>query len=201
MLARTLSQLLLVLVLTACGEHTDVPAKASVFKSTDITGIDWGSDFRLTDPQGQQRSLAAFKGDAVMLYFGYTHCPDMCPTTLAQMTQVRARQGADANRVQGLFVTVDPERDSGDVLASYVKAFDPTFLGLRADPATTAAMVKDFKVYVSHGKADAQGNYTVDHMGGIYVFDTRGRLRLLMTRGTGLDVMASDVATLLKENA
>ncbi len=201
MLARIVSASLMVLSLAACGDRAVAPAKASVFKSTDITGIGWGGDFHLTDPQGQPRNLADFKGKAVMLYFGYTHCPDMCPTTLAQMAQVRAKQGADANRVQGLFVTVDPERDSGDVLARYVKAFDPSFLGLRADPSTTAAMAKDFKVYVSHGKADAQGNYTVDHMGGIYVFDTRGRLRLLMTPGTGVDVMASDVATLLKENA
>ncbi len=117
------------------------------------------------------------------------------------MAQVRARQGAQADHVQRLFVTIDPERDSGDVLARYVKAFDPSFVGLRADPTTTAALAKEFKVYFSHGKADAQGNYSVDHMNGFYVFDPKGRLRLLMMPGSDLDAMAKDVSTLLKENA
>ncbi|MDQ2735921.1 MAG: SCO family protein [Pseudomonadota bacterium] len=199
--SKALLAFLLVFALGACGDHAAAPAKASVFKSTDITGIGWGVDFHLTDQTGQPRNLADFKGKAVMLYFGYTHCPDMCPTALSQMAQVRARQGAEADHVQGLFVTIDPERDSGDVLARYVKAFDPSFLGLRADPATTAALAKEFKVYFSHGKVDAQGNYPVEHMGGVFVFDPRGRLRLLMMPGTDLGAMANDVSTLLKENA
>ena len=192
MLQRAALAFLLVLLLAACGDHAAAPTKASVFTSTDITGIGWGGDFHLTDQTGQPRSLADFKGKAVMLYFGYTHCPDMCPTTLAQMAQVRARQGAQADHVQGLFVTIDPERDSSDVLARYVKAFDRSFFGLRAEPPTIAAL--------SLGKADAQGNYSVDHMGGVFVFDPKGRLRLLMMPGSDLDAMATDVSTLLKEN-
>ena len=111
------------------------------------------------------------------------------------------RQGAEADRVQGFFVTINPERDSSDVLARYVKAFDPSFLGLRADPTTTEALAKEFKVYFSHGNADPRGNYPVDHMGGVFVFDPKGRLRLLMMPATDLDTMTNDVSTLLKENA
>ena len=158
MLQRAAAVFLLVFSLAACGDRAAAPAKPSPFKSTDITGIGWGGDFHLNDQTGQPRSLADFKGKVVMLYFGYTHCPDMCPTTLARMAQVRARQGAEAEDVQGLFVTIDPERDSSDVLARYVRAFDPSFLGLRADPTTTTALAKEFKIYFNHGKANAQGN-------------------------------------------
>ncbi len=126
MLQRAAPAFLLVPSLAACADHAAVPNKASVIKSTDITGIGWGGDFHLTDQTVQHRRLADFKGNTVMLYFGYTHCPDMSPTTLAWMAQVRARQAAKAGRVQGLFVTIDPERDSSDVLARYVKAFAPT---------------------------------------------------------------------------
>ncbi len=203
MISRAFPSLLLAfalaVTLVACGDRSAAPAAPSAFKSTDITGVGWGHDFDLVDQASRSRRLADFKGKVVMLYFGYTHCPDMCPTTLAQMAQVRARQGVNAGRVQGLFVTVDPERDSRDVLAGYVKAFDPSFLGLRTDAAKTAALVKDFKAYAHYEKADLQGNYTVSHMGGIYVFDTHGRLRLLMMPGTSLDGMAGDIATLLKE--
>ncbi len=199
MLQRAALAFLLVLSLGACGDHAAAPAKASVFTSTDITGIGWGGDFHLVDQRGGARSLADFKGKVVMLFFGYTHCPDMCPTTLAQMAQVRTKLGADASRVQGLFVTIDPERDTPEVLAKYVAAFDPSFLGLRSDAAATAALAKEFKVYFSANKADPNGHYTVDHMGAVYVFDPAGRLRLLMTAGTPVDAMAADVATLLGE--
>lgn len=199
-LPRPLASALLVLALAACGDRI-APSWPPVFKSTDITGVGWGSDFRLVDQRGKPRQLSDFRGNAVLLYFGYTHCPDMCPTALARMAQIRARQRELADRVQGVFVTIDPERDTAEVLDAYVKAFDSSFVGLRADPATTAALAREFKVFVEHGKADAAGNYPVDHMGGIYVFDTKGRLRLLMMPDTTLDAAASDVATLLKENS
>ena len=184
--------------LLACGQRPEPAPQTSPFTATDITGADWGRDFRLTDHNGRPRTLADFKGKVVMLYFGYTHCPDMCPTALARVAQVRSKLGDEGNRLQGLFATVDPERDTPDVLAQYVPAFDPSFLGLYGDAATTAALAKDFKTYFGAQKADEQGNYTVDHSGGIYVFDPSGRLRLMMRPGAGVDAMTADVAVLLK---
>ena len=200
MIGKAFVPVVLSLALVACGDRASpAPPPASPFMSTDITGVDWGRDFHLTDHHGKPRSIADFKGQVVMLFFGYTHCPDVCPTTLAHMAQVRGKLGEDGRRVQGLFVTVDPRRDTPQLLAQYVPAFDASFLGLYGDEATTAALAKDFKVFYSAQKADAKGQYTVDHSGGIYVFDTRERLRLMMRPGTGVDVMAADVALLLKE--
>lgn len=133
-----------------------------------------------------------------MLFFGYTHCPDLCPTALAEMAQVRAQLGADGSRVQGLFVTVDPKRDTPQLLAQYAPAFDPSFLGLWADEKATAAAAAEFKFFFDPQKPDARGNYTIDHTSAIYVFDPKGRLRLLMRPGMGVDAMAADVARLLK---
>ncbi|WP_454728083.1 MULTISPECIES: SCO family protein [Cupriavidus] len=198
MIARALAPLMLALALTACGDRGGPQSPPSPFRSTDISGVDWGRDFHLTDHNGRPRSLADFRGKVVMLFFGYTHCPDVCPTTMADMAGVRAKLGEDGRRVQGLFVTVDPRRDTPRVLAQYVPAFDPSFLGLYGDENTTAALAREFKIFYGAQKADAQGNYTVDHSGGIYVFDPTGRLRLLMRPGTGVDSMAADVASLLK---
>ena len=186
------------LTLLACDQRPESSPQASPFTATDITGAAWGRDFHLTDHNGRPRTLADFKGKAVMVYFGYTHCPDMCPTALAAMAQVRSKLGDESDRVQGLFVTVDPERDTPQVLAQYVPAFDSSFLGLYGDEATTAALAKDFKTYFGAQKADEQGNYTVDHSGGIYVFDPTGRLRLMMRPGAGVDAMTADLAVLLK---
>lgn len=191
------SALTLTLLLAACGDRGS--GAASPFTSTDITGVEWGRDFHLTDHNGVPRRLADFKGKAVMLFFGYIHCPDMCPTTLADMAAVVKQLGADGERVQGLFVTVDPRRDTPQVLAQFVPAFHPRFLGLYADEGTTAALAKDFKIYYSAQPADAQGNYTVDHNGGVFVFDPRGRLRLFMGGQRSVAAMAADVALLLKE--
>ncbi len=197
-IAKTLVPLVLALTLVACDDHTGSQSPPSPFTSTDITGVGWGRDFHLTDQNGKPRSIADFKGQVVMLFFGYTHCPDLCPTTLTEMAQVRAKLGGDGRRVQGLFVTLDPKRDTPQVLAQYVPAFDPSFLGLYGDEQATAAVAKEFKIFYSVQKADAQGNYTVDHSDVIYVFDTRGRLRLMMRSGTAIDAMVADVALLLK---
>lgn len=199
MIARALVPVLLALTLVACSDRAGPPSAPSPFKSTDITAVDWGRDFHLTDHNGKPRSIADFKGKVVMLFFGYTHCPDLCPTTMAEMAQVRSKLGEDGRRVQGLFVTVDPQRDTPQVLAQYVPAFDPSFLGLYGDENATAALAREFRFFYSAQKADAQGNYTVDHGGGIYVFDPQGRLHLLMRPGTGIDAMADDIALLLKE--
>ena len=184
-----------VLLLAACG-RSDTKEK---FQASDITGVTWGRDFHLVDPAGAPRSLADYRGKVVMLFFGYTHCPDVCPTTLAKMAQVVDRLGADGQRVQGLFVTVDPERDTRAVLARYVPAFHRSFVGLSADKATTAAMAKDFKVFYEAQKADDRGFYTVDHTSGIFVFDTHGRLRVFMGANVWVDAMVHDLKLLLNE--
>jgi protein SCO1/2 len=191
-----MSALALALLLAACGDRSGA---ASPFTSTDITEVDWGRDFHLTDHNGVPRRLADFKGKAVMLFFGYIHCPDICPTTLADMAAVVKQLGADGERVQGLFVTVDPRRDTPQVLAQFVPAFHPRFLGLYADEGTTASLAKDFKIYYRAQPADAQGNYTVDHNGGIFVFDPRGRLRLFVGGQRSVAAVAADVALLLKQ--
>ena len=201
MMLKALVSAALCSTLLACGQRSEPAPPApstSPFTAVDITGADWGRDFQLTDHNGRPRALADFKGKVVLLYFGYTHCPDMCPTALAAMAQVRSKLGDAGERVQGLFVTVDPERDTPQVLAQYVPAFDPGFLGLYGDEATTAALAKDFKTYFGAQKADAQGDYTVDHSGGVYVFDPSGRLRLMLRPGADVDAMAADVAILLK---
>ncbi|TBR76562.1 MAG: SCO family protein, partial [Burkholderiaceae bacterium] len=143
--AKALVPVVLALTLVSCGDHTGSQSPPSPFTSTDITGVGWGRDFHLTDHNGKPRSIADFKGQVVMLFFGYTHCPDLCPTTLTEMAQVRAKLGKDGRRVQGLFVTLDPKRDTPQVLAQYVPAFDPSFLGLYGDEQATAALAKEFK--------------------------------------------------------
>jgi len=194
-IARGVLSVVLALVLVACDNHASSPR----FASSDITGVRWGRDFHLLDHTGKPRSIADFKGKVVMLFFGYTHCPDQCPTTMAEMAGVRSKLGEDGRRVQGLFVTVDPRRDTPQVLAQYVSAFDPSFLGLYGDENTTAAVASEFKFYYRVQKTDAQGNYSVDHGSVIYVFDPTGHLRLLISPGTSVDAMAADVRLLLKE--
>lgn len=196
MIARSLATVALAALLAACGQSATPPAP--VFAATDITGVPWGHELQLTDHQGRPRKLSDFEGKAVMLFFGYTHCPDVCPTALSEMARVRAQQGADAERVQGLFVTIDPQRDTPQLLARYVPAFDPTFLGLSGDEKATAGAAAEFKIFFARQNPDARGNYTVDHSGAIFVFDPQGRLRLLMRPGMSVDAMAADVARLLK---
>lgn len=166
------------------------------FKNTDITGADYGKDFTLTDHTGKKRALADFRGKVVVVFFGYTHCPDVCPTTLADLRVAREQLGEDRKRVQVLFVTVDPERDTRELLANYVPAFDPSFLGLYGDPAATARVAKEFKVFYQKVPGKTPDNYTVDHTAGSYVFDPQGRLRLLVRPGNVPNLVA-DLKTLL----
>lgn len=198
---RVISGIALCLTLVACGERADTPPQASSFNSIDLAGVPWGHDFRLTDQSGKPHSIADFRGKVVMLFFGYLNCPDMCPTSVAEMAQIRARMGVDRERVQGLFVTIDPKRDKPDVLAQYLSSFDPTFIGLSGDEASTAAAASEFKVFFAAQKPGPQGNYTVDHSGGIYVFDPRGRLRLMLRPGESVESKTADVEKLLKEPA
>src|SRR5688572_8288158 len=165
------------------------------FKSTDITGADYGKEIALTDHTGKARTLADFRGKAVVVNFGFTHCPDVCPTTLADIAGAVKKLGKDADRVQVLFVTVDPERDTKEVLSKYVTAFDPRFLGLYGDPAATQRAAKEFKVY--YEKRKTGGTYSVDHSGQTYVIDPQGRLRLFVRHDRIAADLPADLKTLL----
>jgi protein SCO1/2 len=179
------------LALAAC------QGEAPKFRSTDITGVDYGKTLELTDHHGKLRRLEDFRGKAVVLFFGYTHCPDVCPTTLADMAQVLRQLGKDAERVQVLFVTVDPERDTPEALARYVPAFDPRFLGLRGDLEATRRVAKEFKIYFEKRLGKTPGEYAVDHSAQSYVIDPQGRLRLFLRHGRIAEDLGPDLRTLL----
>ena len=183
------------LALTACSPSAPLES----FKSTDITGAGYGRDFALTDHTGAARTLADFRGKVVTLFFGFTQCPDICPTNLTTMAEVMRQLGADADRVQVLFVTVDPERDTQALLSDYVPIFDPRFLGLYGDAAQTDAVAKEFKIFYAKSGDTSGPNYTVDHSTGTYVIDTQGRLRLYVKHGASAADIAADIARLLDE--
>lgn len=194
-LYQAISLLALALLLAACSKTEAPPQK---FSAVDIAGAPWGKDFHLTDHHGQARSVADFKGKAVVLFFGYTNCPDMCPMTMYKLATAVQKLGKDAERVQVLFVTLDPKRDTPEILKQYVPAFHPTFLGMIGDEKTIDQTTKEFKVFYKHQKPDANGFYTVDHMGPAFVFDPQGRLRLFISDQHSADVVAEDLRTLLK---
>lgn len=182
--------LCIALLLAGCSEPP-------LFVSTDISTTDWGKDFSLTDHRGQPRRLADFRGKAVVLFFGYTQCPDVCPTTLSTLRDALKLLGEDARRVQVLFVTVDPARDTPQLLAHYVPAFDPSFLGLYADENGIAAVAKEFKVFYAKQPGTTPGSYSIDHSTGSYAFDARGKLRLLLRHGETPGNIAADLKLLL----
>jgi len=169
------------------------------FRAADITGADYGRALSLTDQNGRPRTLADFRGKVVVLFFGYTHCPDVCPTTLAELSTVMKALAAAADRVQVLFVTVDPERDTPEILSRYVAAFDPRFLGLYGDAAATRRAAREFKVFYERHDGDAPGEYTVDHSAGTYIIDPGGRLRLFAGYGKPAADLAHDIRVLLSE--
>ena len=173
-------------------------AAGPAFRSTDITGVEYGRTLELTDHLGKPRRLEDWRGKAVVLFFGFTHCPDVCPTTLADMAQVMRQLGPEAERVQVLFVTVDPERDTQELLAKYVLAFDPRFLGLRGSLDATRAVAKEFKVYFEKRPGETPGAYSVDHSAQSYVIDPEGRLRLFVRHERIAEDLASDLRALLK---
>jgi protein SCO1 len=166
------------------------------FKNTDVTGAAYGKELALTDHTGKTRTLADFRGKAVVVFFGYTRCPDVCPTTLAELKVVKEQLGDDGKRLQVLFVTLDPERDTRKLLASYATAFDPSFLALYGDAAATARVAKEFKVFYQKAPGKTPDSYTVDHSTGSYVFDPEGRLRLFVRSGNVPNLVA-DLKTLL----
>ncbi|MBI4984876.1 MAG: SCO family protein [Rhodocyclales bacterium] len=187
---KRLLALLLGLLLAACSE----PAR---FNATEVTGVPWGKDFALTDHHGKPRRLADFQGKAVVLFFGYTQCPDVCPTTLTAMRDTLKLLGTDAARVQVLFVTLDPARDTPQLLADYVPWFEPTMLGLWADENTTAATASEFKVFYVKRPGAQTGSYSIDHSAASYVFDPQGRLRLTVRHGEAPERIAADLRLLL----
>ena len=175
--------------------------EAPKFRSTDISGADFGKQLALTGHDGKPRALADFRGKVVVLFFGFTHCPDICPTTLADVAAVLKKLGPDAARVQVLFVTLDPERDTPEVLAKYVPAFDASFLGLTGDAAATQRAAKEFKIFYEKRPGSAPGAYTVDHSAQSYVIDTQGRLRLFVRQDRIAVDLGGDLRELLKEKA
>jgi protein SCO1/2 len=179
---------------TACDK---LPGKQASFQNTDVTGLDYAKGFSLTDHTGKPRTLADYKGKVVIVFFGYTQCPDVCPTTMAEMAGVMQKLGPQADQVQVLFITLDPERDTRELLASYVPAFDKRFVGLYGTPEQTAKTAKDFKVFYSKVPGKEPGSYTIDHMAGSYVFDKEGRVRLFIRHGGNADSIVHDVRQLL----
>ena len=175
-----------------CGDKAEAPR----FKLTDVTGAGFGKALNLTDHNGRPRTLADFRGKVVTVFFGFTHCPDVCPTTLAEMAQVMKELGADADQLQVLFVTVDPERDTQKLLAQYVPSFHPGFIGLYGDRDATARAAKEFKIYYNQQPAKS-GSYSVDHSAGTFILDREGRLRLYAQYGQGPAALLHDIRLLL----
>ena len=169
------------------------------FTAIDITGAEYARDFALTDHNGQARTLKDFQGKVVMMFFGYTQCPDVCPTSMVEMAAIKKLLGKDGDRLQGLFVTIDPERDKAEMLKAYMENFDPTFLALLPAPDKLAALAKDYKVYYKKVDGPTPTSYTMDHTAGSYVYDTKGKLRLFTRYGTKPELTAADIQLLLKQ--
>ncbi|MEO8628936.1 MAG: SCO family protein [Betaproteobacteria bacterium] len=182
------------LALAGCGSGS----QSTTFRSTDVTGAEFGKDFQLSDFNGQQRTLADYRGKVLVVFFGYTHCPDVCPTTLTELANAIKKLGADGDKVQVALITADPERDTEAVLKQYLTAFNPGFIGLRGTPEQTEKVAKDFEVLIQKNPGSDAANYTVDHSSGTYIYDPSGRLRLYVSYGQGADVFAHDIGKLLK---
>jgi protein SCO1/2 len=183
---------LAVMALTACS-----PDKPK-FNGIDVTGADYAKGFTLTDHNGQSRSLSDFKGKVVVLFFGYTQCPDVCPTSMNELAEVKRLLGADADKMQGVFVTVDPARDTTELLKAYMGNFDPTFVAFVPTADELPVVAKQFKIYYKKVEGQTPTSYTMDHSAGSYVYDMQGNLRLYSRYGSGATVLAQDIQTLLK---
>jgi protein SCO1/2 len=168
------------------------------FRSIDITGADYARDFKLADHNGQPRTLADFRGKVVVIFFGFAQCPDVCPTAMAELAEIKRLLGADGGKVQGLFVTLDPERDTPEVLKAYMGNFDPAFLALRPTPQELPDLAKHFKIFYKKNEGKTAGSYTLDHTAASYVFDLQGRVRLYTRHGMGPAALAEDLKILLK---
>ncbi len=186
--------------LTGC-DQLGVASSKPVFQGVDLTGAEYARSLNLTDQDGRSRSLGEFKGKIPVVFFGYTQCPDVCPTTLAELAEVKRSLGADGERVQGIFVTVDPERDTAVLLKAYVASFDPSFVALRGSEEQTKAVAKEFKVYFAKVAGKTPESYTMDHTAASFIFDTQGRVRVFSRYGSGATALANDIKLLLAEKS
>ena len=193
-----LLRLCCVLALTAC-EKSQSPKVP--FANTDITGLDYAKGFALTDHNGKPRTLADFKGKVVVVFFGYTQCPDVCPTTLSELAGIKKALGSEAERLQVIFITLDPQRDTPELMAGFVPAFDSSFLGLWGEQAVIDKVAKDFKVFAQKVPSKDSKSYTIDHTAGSYVFDDQGRIRLFVRHGQEGDGLQKDLQRLLAGSA
>jgi len=184
------------LALAGC-DRLSPGSKALTFNSTDITGAEFARRLELPDVDGRPRTLADWKGKVTVVFFGYTQCPDVCPTTMADLAAIRKSLGADGDKLQSVFVTIDPERDTPEILKAYVANFGPGFTALRGTADQTAAAAKEFKVFYAKVPGKEPGSYTMDHSAGSYVFDTNGRIRLFERYGVGPQALAADLKRLL----
>ena len=189
---RFLVAALAALALGACGP--DGPR----FQNADITGASFGRDFTLIDAKGKQRKLSDFRGMAVVVFFGYTQCPDVCPAAMATLAETMRKLGQFSSNVQGIFITLDPERDTPELLSRYVPAFHPSFIGLYGDAAQTESVAKEFKVVYRKVPGTTPETYTVDHSAGMFVFDPKGRLRLFVSHGQSAEALTHDLRELLR---
>ncbi|KAF1048528.1 SCO family protein [Xylophilus sp.] len=188
------------LLLAGCDKvaGTSAPPPKLAFQGVDVTGAEYARNFRLPDQDGRERTLADFKGKAVVVFFGFTQCPDVCPTTMVELADIKRQLGADGDRLQVLFITVDPERDTPEVLKAYVGNFDPSFVALRpASPEQLAAVAKDYKVYYKKVEGKTPSSYTMDHSAGSYLYDPQGRLRVYERYGAGGQALLGDLKALL----
>ncbi|MFT7774956.1 SCO family protein [Roseateles sp.] len=184
------------LPLAACQKSApDKPA----FKGIELTGAEYARQLNLTDQDGRARSLADFKGKVLVVFFGYTQCPDVCPTTMAEVAEVKRSLGDDGDKVQGVFVTIDPERDTGQLLKAYMASFDPSFVALRGSAEQTQAAAKEFKVFYAKVPGKTPETYTMDHTAASFIFDTEGRVRVYARYGSGAQALADDIKLLLAE--
>ncbi|MCF8203743.1 MAG: SCO family protein [Methylotenera sp.] len=184
--------------LTLAGCQKSGPEKQA-FKGVDLTGAEYARTLNLTDQDGRARSLADFKGKVVVVFFGYTQCPDVCPTTMAEVAEVKRSLGAEGDKVQGVFVTIDPERDTAQLLQAYMASFDPTFVALRGSIEQTQAAAKEFKVFFAKVPGKTPETYTMDHTAASFIFDKAGRVRVYARYGSGAQALADDIKLLLAE--
>lgn len=186
----------LALSLAAC-EPLGLSAAKPAFHGVDITGAAYARSLALPDQNGQPRTLAEFKGKVVVVFFGYTQCPDVCPTTMVELAQVKKALGPDGDRLQGVFVSIDPERDTPAILRAYMTSFDPSFIALRGSVDQAQAAAKEFKVFFAKVDGKSGSSYTIDHTAGAYVFDTSGKVRLFERYGAGAEALTADIKALL----